>query len=87
MTTAQLDEAICHQYDNGRYMPLGADGGVLKYIMANIEGQWYRASITLDHEIAKIRRIWELTAVTSGNNTIDEIYDFTNTYYDLRRAA
>lgn len=48
MTIHQLEEAIGNQYDNGRYTPLGADGGVLKYIMVDVNGQKYRASITLD---------------------------------------
>lgn len=84
MTNHQLEEAIAHQYDNGRYSPLGADGGVLKYIMVNVDGKTYNASITLDSEIASIRRIWQLSEVTANNVKLNELYDFTNTYYEIR---
>ena len=82
MKHLQLDKAVAHQYDNGHYSPLGADGGVLKYIQVAINGTAYRASITLDNDIAQIRRIWELEEVTKeGYKTI---YDLTKTYYSLR---
>jgi len=84
MTQAQLDEAIATSYDNGIYTPTGADGGALRYIMVNVNGQWYNASITLDHDIAQIRRIWELREVTSGNETTKKLYDFTKQYYSAR---
>ena len=84
MTQPQLEEAICNQYDNGRYSPLGADGGVLKYVMVDVFGKKYNASITLDHDIAKIRRIWQLSEVDSDNVKQSKIYDFTKTYYSLR---
>ncbi len=84
MTTAQIEQAILSQYDNGRYSPLGADGGALKYIMADVYGTKYRASITLDHDIAQIRRIWELSEVTAGNVRINDIYNFTKQYYEMR---
>ena len=82
MTQQQLEEAIANQYDNGRYSPLGADGGVLKYIQVVISGTAYRASITLDHDIAQIRRIWELEEVTEQG--YKPIFDLTRTYYSLR---
>lgn len=83
MTQAQLDEAICNQYDNGRYSPTGADGGALRYVLVNVDGKRYHASITLDHEIAQIRRIWELADWTDQND-IKPIYDHLKTYYSLR---
>lgn len=85
MTQAQLDEAICHQYDNGRYISTGADGGVLKYVLVNVNGKQYSASITLDSEIASVRRIWALSDWTDQKNT-KQIYDMTSTYYQLRKA-
>ena len=84
MTTHQLDEAIGNQYDNGRYQPLGADGGVLKYIMVSINDKVYNASITLDSEIAKIRRVWQLSEVDDNNAELNSLYDLTSTYYSLR---
>lgn len=84
MTDHQLDEAILHQFDNGRYSPTGADGGVLRYVLVNVNGKKYHASITLDHEIAAIRRIWELSDWTEDGNH-KEIYDHTKTYYELRK--
>lgn len=85
MTQSQLDEAIANQYDNGRYSPLGADGGVLQYIATNVNGKEYWASITLDHDIAKIRRLWEVTErdpVT--HEVIENHYNLTKTYYNIR---
>lgn len=82
----ELEKAICNQYDNGRYRPLGADGGVLKYIMVNINGQWYNASITLDHELTDIRRIWALSEVNENNERTNKLYDYTQVYYELRKA-
>lgn len=79
MTQAQLEEAVVNQFDNGRYTSTGADGGVLRYILVKINGDDISASITLDHEIAKIRRIWEM----SKNGV--KLYDLTDTYYELRR--
>lgn len=84
MTTHQLEEAILSQYDNGRYSPTGADGGVLKYVLVNVNGKTYNANITLDHEIAQIRRIWALSDWTDQND-IKPIYDHTKTYYELRK--
>lgn len=83
MTIHQLDEAIAHQYDTGRCSTLGADGGVLRYILVNINGTYYNASITLDHDVAKIRRIWALREVTAMNKPIKDIYDFTREYYSV----
>lgn len=87
MTVKQIEQAIERQYDAGRYRSTGADGGVLRYIMVNVDGTWYNASITLDSEIAAIRRIWELHEVTEGNKRIRRIYDYTKQYYDMRRAG
>lgn len=86
MTQSQLEEAICNQYDNGRYRSTGADGGCLKYIMVNVNNQWYNASITLDYDIAQIRRIWELSEVDVNNANRKKIFDFTKTYYETRRV-
>lgn len=75
----EIEQAVLSQYDNGRYVPLGSDGGVLQYIQVNIYKDTVRASITRDYEIAQIRRIWALTV----NNK--DIYDFTSDYYKLRK--
>lgn len=83
MTQAQLDEAITNQYDNGRYSSLGADGGCLKYISVDVYGKKYWADITLDHDIAKIRRIWALKEVGANNEIIKEHYDFVKEYYSI----
>jgi hypothetical protein len=85
MTTHQLEEAICNQYDNGRYRPTGADGGALRYILVNVDGKQYHASITLDSEIAAIRRIWELSDWTD-QNSIKRIYNYKDTYYQVSNA-
>lgn len=90
MTTAQLEIAIANQYDNGRYRPLGADGGTLKYILVDVNNKIYRVSITLDHEISKIRRIWELSETTynsdnSFNLNAKKIYDYTKQYYNVSK--
>lgn len=84
MTQAQLTEAIESQYDNGRYSGMGADGGVLKYIMVNIDGQWYSASITLDYEIAKIRRVWAINKLNKNYAKTDTVFDLTDEYYKAR---
>lgn len=85
MTTAQLEIAICNQYDNGRYSSLGADGGALKYISVVIDGNQYWCDITLDHDIAKIRRIWRISK-RENNQEVNDIHNFNykNTYYGLR---
>jgi hypothetical protein len=82
MTQMQLDEAITNQYDNGRYMPLGTDSGALKFIRVVINETAYSASITLDSEIAKIRRIWALSKITDSK--YKHIYDYTKQYYSAR---
>jgi len=83
MTQMQLDQAIAHQYDNGRYSPLGADGGALKYIAVVIDGIKYSADITLDHELAQIRRIWALSEI-KDNGQYNHIYDYKKHYYSAR---
>jgi len=83
MTQMQLDEAITNQYDNGRYSPLGADGGCLKYISVGVNGKRYWADITLDHDIAKIRRIWALKEVGADNKIVKEHYNFHKEYYSI----
>ena len=67
------------EYKEGHYNPLGADGGVLKYISCTIDDKNVHASITLDSEIQKIRAVWclEVDGV--------EVYDFINQYYQLRK--
>lgn len=82
MTQHQLNEAIANQYDNGRHMPLGTDGGALKYIRVVINDTAYSASITLDNEIAKIRRIWALSKITDSN--YKKVYDYTKQYYSAK---
>jgi hypothetical protein len=77
MNTEQLTQAIENQYDNGRYLPCGSDGGALSYIIVKIDDKEYHASITGYSEIAKIRRIWDLS---DNDNTI---YDFTKEYYKV----
>lgn len=83
MTTHQLEEAITNQYDNGRYSPLGADGGSMKYIRVIVDNKTYWADITLDHEIAKIRRVWALTERGMNNEVIKEVFNFKKTYYSI----
>ena len=86
MTTTELEQAIVNQYDNGRYTTLGADGGSLRYIMVNIYGINYWCDITVDHDIAKIRRVWRIQARDEKHNNLDSIhnYNMVDKYYELR---
>lgn len=77
-TIKELEAEVLQQYDNGNYQPLGQDGGVLKYVLVYTKNGIARASITLDSEIAQIKRIWELSV---DNKTV---YDMTRQYYKLR---
>ena len=73
-----MENKIIEQYEQGHYNPLGADGGVLKYISCTIDNKIVHANITLDSEIGEIRKIWALEI--DGK----EIYDYTSKYYKLR---
>ena len=78
MNIKQLEKIVLEGYDAGRYSPTGADGGALKYIWVYSGLDILKASITVDTEIASIRRIWELKL----NDT--PIYDYTKQYYSMR---
>lgn len=79
----QIEKDVMQNFKSGNYQPLGADGGVLKYILCNTEAGQARASITLDSEIADIRPIWDLSIDTNGNGQ-KEIYNLKREYYKLR---
>lgn len=88
MTQHQLEEALCNQYDNGRYSPMGADGGALRYVLINVNGKTYNVSITLYSDIAKVRRIWALSEAKHDTQTgwtlnAKKLFDFTKDYYSV----
>ena len=85
-----LEKAILSEYDNGRTMPLGGDGGCLKYVTANIYGKKYKVSITTDYDLQDIRRICELDVASDTNPynyDYTNIYDLTDEYYKYRKAV
>ena len=77
------EKEVIENFEKGNFSPLGADGGVLKYILCNTTEGTARASITLDSEIAEIRKIWALSIDTDGNG-FKEVYNLTPEYYKLR---
>lgn len=81
--TINIEKQVEKNFASGNYQPLGADGGVLKYILCNTEQGQARASVTLDSEIAKVRKIWALSIDVNGKG-LKEIYNFTEDYYKIR---
>jgi len=79
-----IEKEILETYKAGKHSTLGTDGGALKYIACFTSGGRAHASITLDREIAEIRKIWELSIDPDGKG-FKKIYDYTNIYYKLRK--
>ena len=74
----EIEREVLTAYDNGKYMPLGADGGALSYVLLGDYETGTRASITTDTELSAIRRIWALSVGGKVG------YDFTREYYSAR---
>ena len=84
MEIETIEKEIIQNYENDRFSPLGADGGVMRYILCNTKEGTARASITLDSEIGEIRKVWALSLDRDGNG-FKEVYDFSSVYYKLRK--
>lgn len=79
----EIEKQVLQKFDSGKTSPTGGDGGVLKYGYTGVtsDGKVYQArfSITLDSEIAQVKRIWALSLDDK------EVYNLTNEYYKLRK--